>query len=165
MKYILSLGSNISNRDDNLSRSIELMADSGITIIKASSVYESEPVGKKTQSWYLNQIVEIDCEVDPLSLLHVLKKIEKNMGREEKGTNAPREIDIDIILAEGTILNSEELIIPHPKFHTRNFVLLPLKEISPDNIHPLFNKTIEKLWKESKDRTSVKLWRSHAQKE
>lgn len=156
MKYFLSLGSNVGDREKNLARALFLLQEEGVEVLKVSSIYETQPVDLASQPWFYNQIAEIEANVYPRAFLALAKKIEKKMGREEGIQKGPRIIDIDIILAEGTIVRTQELEIPHPRMEKRNFVLLPLMEISPDTVHPLLNESIKDLLKKSNDCSVVK---------
>jgi len=156
MKYFLSLGSNLGHRAKNLAKAIYSLEEEGVKVKKTSSLYETQPVDFPDQPWFFNQVIEVEIDLDPLDLLHLVKKIEKRMGRKILERKGPRIIDIDILLAEQTVVQTDELAIPHPKMESRNFVLVPLKEISPDFLHPIMKVTIENLWKTSKDKATVR---------
>lgn len=116
-------------------------------ILQVSSIYETEPWGNLNQPKYLNQVLELSTSKTPFQLLHILQKIEKNLGRTNKQQNAARTIDIDILFYEGYILHAKNLQIPHPRLHLRKFTLQPLMEVNKSYIHPIFKKTIEELIK------------------
>ena len=156
MKYYLSLGSNLGDRRENLIKAIHLLMNKGIKITKISSIYLTQPVEFLEQNWFYNLVVEAEAKFQPFELLNLIKEIEKEMGRKTVIKKGPRNIDIDIILAEERIIKSEKLRIPHPKMHLRNFVLAPLNEISPDVIHPELNKNIKTLFAQSQDNSVVK---------
>lgn len=156
MKYYISLGSNIGEREKNLARAIILLRKNGVSIVRESSIYETSPVGNTEQSWFLNQALEVQSQSEPKAFLHLVKGIEKKMGRTRTTLMGPRCIDIDILLAEDKIVHTDELIIPHPEMSYRNFVLVPLKEIAFDTIHPEFKEKIGDLWRRSKDMSVVK---------
>lgn len=156
MKYFLSLGSNLGNRAKNLAQALALLKKDGVKIIKSSSLYETQPVDYPFQPWFYNQVVEIEVNLDPFDFFHLLKKVEKKMGRKALNWKGPRAVDIDILLAESTVIETNELTIPHPRMEKRNFVLIPFKEISPETRHPLFKKKIEELWKKSIDKAIVR---------
>ena len=156
MKYYLSLGSNLGDRKKNLIKAIHLLMNKGIKITKISSIYLTQPVEFLDQNWFYNLVVEAEAKFQPFELLNLIKEIEKEMGRKTVIEKGPRNIDIDIILAEERIIKSEKLRIPHPKMHLRNFVLAPLNEISPDVIHPELNKNIKTLFAQSQDNSVVK---------
>lgn len=156
VRYFLSLGSNLGNKKRNLSRGLSLLTRKGIRILKTSSLYKTQPVDYISQPWFLNQVVEVETEHPPMKLLEVVEEIEQKMGRERSFPNGPRIIDIDILLAEKMILVTEKLQIPHPRIEKRNFVLLPLKEIAPEAVHPVLDEKIENLWRKSCDSSLVK---------
>jgi len=158
MKYHIGLGSNIGERKKNLERAVILLKKNGVQIISESSIYETSPVGYSEQPWFLNQVLEIQAELDPKAFLRMVKEIEKKMGRILTRSKGPRCIDIDILLAENIIVQSKELIIPHPELAKRNFVLVPLKEIANVTVHPILNEKVGDLWRKSKDRSIVRLF-------
>lgn len=156
MRYFLSLGSNLGDREKNLTLALSLLEKEGVEILKMSSLYETQPVDFPAQPLFYNQLVEVRTNANPEALLDLIKKIEKKMGRTRRLKKGPRIIDIDIILAEGSVIRKKELKIPHPRIEKRNFVLLPFVEISPDTVHPILNKNMKNLWKKSNDRSIVK---------
>lgn len=156
MKYFLSLGSNLGHRAKNLTKAISFLEEEGVKVIQVSSLYETEPVGFPDQPWFFNQVIAVETSLNPFDLLLLAKKIEKRMGRKILQIKGPRIIDIDILLAEQTLVQTDELVIPHPRMASRKFVLVPLKEISPDLLHPIMKVTIENLWKTSKDKAIVR---------
>jgi 2-amino-4-hydroxy-6-hydroxymethyldihydropteridine diphosphokinase len=158
MKYHISLGSNIGERKKNLDQALSLLGKNDVQIVKESSIYESSPVGNTEQPWFLNQVLETQTELEPTAFLRMVKEIENKMGRIRTTPKGPRCIDIDILLAENRIVRSVELIIPHPEMTKRNFVLVPLKEIACETIHPVLNEKIGELWRKSKDRSIVRLY-------
>ncbi len=162
MKYFLSLGSNLGDKEKNLIFALFLLEKEGVEILKMSSLYETQPVDFSTQLWFYNQLVEVRTKANPEALLGLVKKIEQKMGRKHGQKKGPRIIDIDIILAEDFVIRKKDLKIPHPKMEKRNFVLLPFMEISPDTVHPVFNEDMKTLWKKSDDRSIVKQIKRHA---
>lgn len=156
MRYFLSLGSNLGKRRRNLARAALLLKEEGVKVIQTTSVYETQPVDYKDQPWFLNQVAEVDTELNPFDLLNVIKKIERRMKRIPLVKKGPRTIDIDILLADNTIIETENLIIPHPRLADRNFVLMPMIEIAPEAVHPLLQMNIRELWRRSKDTSAVK---------
>ena len=112
----------------------------------------------KIKTGFLNGVAKIETEFKPKELLGVLKRIEKQMGRKEVGRNGPRIIDLDILFYENQIINEDNLHIPHPKIQERAFVLVPLAEIEPNLIHPIYKKTIAQFLSELKyDKSEIKL--------
>jgi len=156
MRYYLSLGSNLGNRKKNLALASSLLAEEGIEIIRASSIYRTQPVDYTDQPWFYNQVLEVDTALDPLTLLGHLKSIETRMKRLPAADKGPRTIDIDILLAGKTVIQTRKLMIPHPRMCRRNFVLVPLDEIAPDAVHPLLHLRIDDLMDLSGDPSIVR---------
>jgi 2-amino-4-hydroxy-6-hydroxymethyldihydropteridine diphosphokinase len=145
----LSLGSNIGDREANLRDALARLGAAG-RVIAVSSFYETEPVEFTRQPWFLNGAVALETSQTPQQLMTAILRIEQEMGRQRGQKKGPRSIDIDILLfaidgKEDTILDSQELTIPHPAMHQRGFVLEPLAEIAPDAVHPVLKKTIREL--------------------
>jgi 2-amino-4-hydroxy-6-hydroxymethyldihydropteridine diphosphokinase len=155
MIYLLSLGSNIGDRKRNLARARRLLEKNGVAVLKASSVYRTEPVDVREQPWFDNQVLKVLTGRRPHELLALAKSIEAALGRVATVKKGPRTIDIDILLAEDTILETPELTIPHPRMAARNFVLIPLCEIAPRAFHPVLRKTIKELAASSRDSSAV----------
>ena len=157
----IGLGSNLNDRMANLNKAIELIEqDSRISVLKRSSVYQTEPVGIKDQPLFLNMVLEVETEFSPFDLLHFLQEIERKMGRKKGKRWGPRNIDLDLLLYDEQIINNAELTLPHAQMHLRKFVLTPLAEIAKDKIHPLNKKTISELLKNMKEDTRVELFRN-----
>ncbi|MCS7214593.1 MAG: 2-amino-4-hydroxy-6-hydroxymethyldihydropteridine diphosphokinase [Thermodesulfovibrio sp.] len=144
-RVFLLLGSNLGDRERNLEDAQNELKSSGLVILKKSSIHETSPWGYLEQPKFLNQAVECITSFPPFELLREIKKIEQKMGRVKTIIYGPRVIDIDIIFFDDLILYSEELTIPHPLMHLREFVLRPLNEIAPDFIHPLLKLSVSNL--------------------
>lgn len=130
-KIYLSLGTNLGNKKENLTHAVQLLSEK-INILKTSSFYETEPVGYKDQPWFMNIVVEGITHLSPEDLLVFTQSIEQAMKRVKTIVNGPRIIDVDILLYEDVKINTETLIIPHPRITERAFVMYPLFEISPE---------------------------------
>ena len=143
----IGIGSNLGNRHENCLHALELLEKRGVTVKKKSSLYETEPWGVKDQPRFINMAVQIETTLEPKELLWLLKGIEKEIGRQDSFHWGPRLIDLDILLFNDLVLNEENLKIPHPYLHEREFVLRPLNEIAPDVIHPQFRVSIDELTK------------------
>lgn len=141
----LGLGSNVGNRAGNLRRALELLAPH-VSIEKKSRVYETAAFGTWAQADFLNMAVGGTTELEPENLLRAAKDIESELG--DHIHNEPRIIDIDILLYGDQIIESQELVIPHPRMHERAFVLRPLEEIASFEMHPKLQKPIVDLWDE-----------------
>ncbi len=152
----LIIGSNLGNKAENLKQSIRLIEQSAGIVKKFSAVYETEPWGVEQQPAYYNQVLEIITEYNAEELMTRLLNIEKVMGRIRINKYDARNIDIDILFFNDEIYNSETIIIPHPSLHLRRFVLVPLAEIAPEFVHPVFNKNIFRLLDECEDSGLIK---------
>ena len=128
----IALGSNLEDPQAQIERALETIANStNIKLIKASSLYRTVPVGYDNQPDFINAVAEIETDLNPLALLDRLLEIETQHGRERPFPNAPRVLDLDVLLYEGVATSSPALTLPHPRMHTRGFVMLPLAEIAP----------------------------------
>lgn len=136
MSAYLSLGSNIEPRLEYLDRAVTALESLG-RITALSPIYETEPLGPGEQAWHLNQVVQLETGLEPIELLTSCKQIELALGRKARERLGPREIDIDILLYNGTVLNTPALVVPHPELAKRRFVLQPLNDIAPDLAEPL----------------------------
>ena len=140
----LSLGSNVGDREANMRDAIARLGAAG-RVVAVSSFYETEPVEFTQQPWFLNCAVALETGKTPQQLMTAILRIEEEMGRQRGQKKGPRSIDIDILIFEDMIMDSNELTIPHPAMHQRRFVLEPLAEIAPELLHPIFKKTISEL--------------------
>ena len=146
----IALGSNLPSSSGSpqatLEAALEELAALG-RIVARSGLYATEPVGYADQPAFLNAAVALETDLDPEPLLDRLLAIELHFGRDRSHgiRNGPRTLDLDLILYDDQILNSERLTLPHPRMHERSFVLLPLAEIAPEQIHPGLNKTMKEL--------------------
>jgi 2-amino-4-hydroxy-6-hydroxymethyldihydropteridine diphosphokinase len=154
----LLLGSNKGNRQHYLQQARCMIQQYAGFIRKISSVYATDAWGNIHQPKYLNQALIIQTNLTPFQLLKTLQKIEKELGRTNKHHYSARTIDIDILFFEGCILKAKNLEIPHPRLHLRNFTLLPLLEIDKSYTHPVIEKTIEELVKNSADNLKVSIF-------
>jgi 2-amino-4-hydroxy-6-hydroxymethyldihydropteridine diphosphokinase len=141
----LSLGSNLGDRRANLQRAVELMGDAGVRVLRASAIYETEPMYLEAQPRFLNQMVEAETALFPRQLVAVTQSIEKAVGRKPSVRNGPRAIDIDIVLFGKSVVNLPALQVPHPRMAERRFVLEPLAELAPDLRHPVTHRTVREM--------------------
>lgn len=152
----IGFGSNIGDRLTHIQNAIHALSKTeGITLQKISAVYKTDPVGYEAQAHFLNGVAAIQTDLPPLSLLHTLKDIEIAIGRKHRIRWGPREIDLDILIYGDLCLQTEKLVIPHPEMHLRRFVLVPLAEIVPDLVHPVFQETVQTLLERLEDEKSV----------
>ncbi len=153
----LSLGSNEGDRVLWFKKALHQIEDCCGAIINKSSIYETAAWGKSDQPDFLNMVVLVATELQPLELLKTTQKIETLLGRKREIKWGPRTLDIDILFYNNLVSIIENLTIPHPFVHERRFTLLPMSEITPNYIHPVLNKTISELLEICPDRLSVKL--------
>ena len=147
----IGIGSNIGEKVGNCNRAVECLERTGeIRITARSGFYRTCPVGGPPQEDYINGVLKADTSLSPGDLIGVLKNIEKDMGRSPAPLDHPRVIDLDILLYEKMVINTEELIIPHPRMHKRHFVLKGLEEVAADVVHPVLKKTVRELYGEQK---------------
>jgi 2-amino-4-hydroxy-6-hydroxymethyldihydropteridine diphosphokinase len=145
----LSLGSNLGERQENLDEALDYLSQR-MQLVKVSSVYDTEAVGNSEQPRFFNLVCQLSTRLAPEELLMVANGIERKMGRQPGKVNAPRPIDIDILFYGNEVINTKELVIPHPRLTERAFVLVPLVEIAPKLMHPISDKTVKELLGELK---------------
>lgn len=132
-RAFIALGSNLQQPSNQIQRAfVELAALPATTMIKHSALYRSTPVGYDNQPDFINAVAEVSTSLQPLELLNALLALESLHGRERPFPNAPRVLDLDLLLYDDMVMNTPELTLPHPRMHERGFVLLPLAEIAPD---------------------------------
>ena len=131
----LSLGTNLGDRRSNLETAHTLIGRRIGTVQDKSGIIETEPWGFESTNRFLNMVAKVQTGLHPLDVLHTTQEIEKQMGRTAKSSNGKYEdrvIDIDILLYDDLVMNTDELTIPHPLMYKRSFVMQPLAEIAPD---------------------------------
>jgi 2-amino-4-hydroxy-6-hydroxymethyldihydropteridine diphosphokinase len=143
-KIYLGLGSNLGDRQATLDAAVSALAPS-VRLLHRSAIYETAPWGYTDQPAFLNQVLEAETDLDPKDLLALLKATEKQLGRQTRFKNGPREIDIDILLVDDLVLNEDRLRVPHPGLHERAFILTPLADVAPDLIIPGQKQTVKDL--------------------
>jgi 2-amino-4-hydroxy-6-hydroxymethyldihydropteridine diphosphokinase len=155
----IALGTNIGNRESYLHSALKAIEEKKIAIIGFSSIYETDPVGYEDQGRFLNMVIKVNTDLQPLDLLDVLQSIELESGRERKIRWGPRTLDLDILLFNQENIETERLIVPHPRMTERAFVLVPLAEIDQDIEIPAVTKPISLLLEELQDREGVRIWK------
>ena len=146
MAVQLSLGSNLGVRRENLEAALARLGQLPETsVTRRSRVYETEPYGVTGQPGFLNMAAEVETELQPLELLDAIQTIERRLGRRPTERWGPRIIDIDIVLWDTLVLETDTLTVPHPDFRNRAFVLIPLAEIAPQAIDPITGMTVAQL--------------------
>ncbi len=154
----LSLGSNLGDRAAHIEQALAALSQAGVVVLRRSALYETEPVGTAPQRWFVNCVVEIETELMPVALLHTLKRIEREMGRNPSSGPQPaaRSIDLDILAYGQHVLDSPELTIPHPRLAERRFVLQPLLELAPDWCHPITRLSVTEMLSALRDSSTVR---------
>ena len=141
----LGLGSNVGNRERMLQTAIDRLHSADLRIERVSSVYETEPQGRRNQRWFLNLVAEARTDLFPRQLLGRIARIEQQLGRRRMLANGPRTIDIDILFFGGFIVETPELTIPHPRLAERRFVVAPMAELAPELRDPVTRRTMREL--------------------
>jgi len=162
----LGLGSNLGDRAANLLRAVTALCDAGLRIRAMSSVYETEPVDYLDQPGFLNMVIAVEAargeRIEPFSLLKLCLDVETRLGRKRMIPKGARTIDIDLLLLDGLVIDGVRdgvaLTLPHTRLHLRRFALMPLAEIAPELLHPIFGKTIEWLLDDLDDSSSALIY-------
>lgn len=131
-QVFLGVGSNLGDRLANIEAAYQRLVEQRIRICACSAIRETEPAGGPAQGKYLNAVIGVETDLEPLALLEVLKNIERDLGRVKTVKDGPRPIDLDILLYDQLVFDSPALTIPHPRMFTRDFVMIPLWEIVKD---------------------------------
>jgi len=156
----VSLGSNLGDRAGNLLLGIRGVLGTGHEVTRLSQIYETDPVETFSQPKFLNMVAQLKVasRLEPGELLEQLLEIEHLLGRTRDSIKGPRTIDLDLLLYGDQVIDNPRLTLPHPQFHRRRFVLVPLAELCPNLEHPVIHRTITELLQETTDRSEVKLW-------
>jgi 2-amino-4-hydroxy-6-hydroxymethyldihydropteridine diphosphokinase len=155
-RAVISLGSNVGDRLANLNRAKNELQEKDCHLLLASSVYETAAWGNTSQNSFYNEVIEIETKLSAQALMQIIFEIENKMGRVRKEKWEPRIIDMDILFFNDDVINETHLTVPHPFVHERKFVLVPMDEILPRFIHPIFKKTIHDLLSSVEDKLEVK---------
>ena len=158
-KVIAGLGSNLGDRFEALQRALELIGREGGEIIAASSVWETEPWGFEADEQFLNMVIVLQTTLEPKVLIQRFRSIEGRMGRKKSGGGKyeSRIIDLDILFWDDRVISIPGLEVPHPKLHSRRFVLEPLMEVAPETVHPVTGLTVAEMLEFCEDNSGVRL--------
>lgn len=161
----LSLGSNSGDRIGYVQQAASLIGTTdGISIVRTSAFYETEPWGMNSDTWFVNAVVEIKTTLSAQKLLEECQRIEAQLGRTRSNLGyKDRTIDIDILFYNKDIINDENLIVPHKYLHLRAFTLVPLLELIPNFEHPVLHKTIAELHNDLENPEMVFLYGTRAE--
>ena len=156
----IALGSNIGSRFDHLKKAVEKIDQLPETeVVNTSSVYETDPVGYEDQEQFLNMAIQISTGLNPFKLLDACLDIELKLGRKREIHWGPRTIDLDILLYSHENIETEKLIVPHPRMHERAFVLVPLLEIDSSIRLPKMERPLISILEDIPDREGVRIWK------
>lgn len=155
----IGLGSNVGDRAGNLLYAVRGLLEASFDIQKISAIYETEPLEMGDSARFLNMAAQVRASgVTPSQMMARMLRIEYLLGRKDKNLKKPRTIDLDLLFFNDHKCDTPFLTLPHPRLHLRKFVLVPMAEIAPGLVHPVFNETIEQLLEKSQDPSVVERW-------
>jgi 2-amino-4-hydroxy-6-hydroxymethyldihydropteridine diphosphokinase len=154
-RCFLALGSNVGDRHAHLVSAVVELDRRDVRVLRTASIYSTEPTVIRDQPWFLNTVAEAYTDLEPEQLMRVCLDIESGRSRTRGVPNGPRTLDIDIILFDDRLINSEFVTIPHPRYTGRRFVLEPLAEIAPDVIDPARRLSVVEILGRVRDEASV----------
>lgn len=157
----LGLGSNVGDRRHQIQVAVSELTNAFDTQFRQSSLYETEPWGVKDQPAFVNQVILGDVDLPIEKVFDTVLKTEVKLGKSKAGHWKARNIDIDCLFMEETVVDSKEWKLPHPELHNRNFVLIPLFELIPDWVHPVLGITVEEMYWNCEDTSEVSLIEAH----
>lgn len=155
----IGLGSNLGDRAGNLLLAVRGLTEASFAVQRLSAIYETEPVGVKSEQKFLNMAAEVRVAgISPMQMMARMLRIEYLLGRMRPAPKAPRTVDLDLLFYGSAQMETNFLTLPHPRLHLRKFVLVPLNELSPHLVHPALNRTIQEILENAEDTSAVKRW-------
>ncbi len=147
---LIGFGANVGNAaqdaEGNCREAVEILGHlKGFRLLATSSLYRTEPIGYTNQPWFINGVVLGETVLSPQDLLKALLGVERTFGRVRTVRWGPRPLDLDIIFYGNLVMDSKDLVIPHPRAHERRFVLEPASEVFPDYVHPVLGVSVREL--------------------
>jgi 2-amino-4-hydroxy-6-hydroxymethyldihydropteridine diphosphokinase len=158
MSIVLGLGSNMGDRVGHLREAFASLQQRRVTVRRSASLYLTEPRDYTDQPWFINTVAELDTILDPQELLECCLLIEREAGRIRDQSRGPRPIDLDILFYDEQRIQTANLIVPHPRYADRRFVLAPLAELAPEFQDPISGITIQQLLERCPDTGEVRLY-------
>lgn len=149
----IGVGSNMGDRLAHISDAMELLGTKGVKVLRTSSIYETAPLGFKADTQFLNAVFECEATFTAAEVLEIIAGIEGKLGRTRSSDERylSRTIDLDILLFGNHVITTEKLTVPHPRIAERRFVLEPLNELIPNALHPVINRTIDRIYSDCTD--------------
>jgi 2-amino-4-hydroxy-6-hydroxymethyldihydropteridine diphosphokinase len=155
----ISLGSNLGDRAGNLLLAVRGLMEASFDVTKLSGIYETEPVGVEGHDNFLNMVAEVRVAgITPSQVMARMLRIEYLLGRKDKFLKKPRTADLDLLFYADAVQENSFVTLPHPRLHLRKFILVPMCEIAPGFVHPVFEKNMQELLGELDDEKDVKRW-------
>src|SRR4051812_37131553 len=158
MRIVLGLGSNMGDRESHLRQAIVSLQQRQVTVRRSASLYLTEPRDFTNQPWFINTVAEVNTILNPQELLECCLLVEREAGRIRDQSRGPRPIDLDILFFGDQQIQTENLIVPHPRYADRQFVLAPLSELVPDFRDPISGISIQELLERCPDSGEVRLY-------
>jgi len=158
MRIVLGLGSNMGDREAHLREAFASLHQQQIAVRRSASLYLTEPRDYTEQPWFINTVAEVHTNLEPLELLERCLRIEREAGRIRDHSRGPRPIDLDILFYGDQRIQTDNLIVPHPRYADRRFVLAPLAELAPDFRDPITKVTIQQLLERCPDSGEVRIY-------
>jgi len=158
MNIVLGLGSNLGDREEHLRRAIASLEQRQVRVLQSASLYITEPRDITDQPWFINTVFTVETQWRPMELLAQCLEVEREAGRVRTFIGGPRPLDIDILFYGSLEFRAEGLIIPHPRYADRRFVLVPLVELAPEYRDPVRGQSMRELLKQCTDTGEVRLY-------